>query len=255
MLIKKAIKIIQNEGWKIFLRKAIQYPFNRLRDSNLLLKLFKNQAIKKIQNLQSENQEEVFDFAWNFYFGVIRPSQIKEEFLELLKIFKEQNSKYILEIGTASGGTLFCFCKLAKNDATLISIDLPEGPFGGGYPKWKIPIYRSFAKNNQKIYLIRDDSHKSETLEKLKSILGNEKIDFLFIDGDHTYEGVRKDFEMYSPLVANGGIIAFHDIVLHPPETFCEVHKFWKEVKHRYKHMEIVKNWNQGWAGIGMLYV
>ena len=60
---------------------------------------------------------------------------------------------------------------------------------------------------------------------------------------------------MYSPLVANGGIIAFHDIVLHPPETFCEVHKFWKEIKHRYKHMEIVKNWNQGWAGIGMLYM
>jgi len=43
--------------------------------------------------------------------------------------------------------------------------------------------------------------------------------DFLFIDGDHTYEGVEGDFEMYSPLVRRGGIIAFHDIVPGPPEN------------------------------------
>jgi len=49
--------------------------------------------------------------------------------------------------------------------------------------------------------------------------LNGEPLDFLFIDGDHTYEGVKRDFEMYSPLVRNGGIIAFHDIVKHPPET------------------------------------
>jgi hypothetical protein len=30
-------------------------------------------------------------------------------------------------------------------------------------------------------------------------------VDFLFIDGDHTYEGVKKDFEMYSPLVRREG--------------------------------------------------
>ena len=253
MLIKKAIKIIQNEGWKVFSRKAIQYPFNRLRDSNLLLKLFKNQAIKKIQNLQSENQEEVFDFAWNFYFGVIRPSQIKEEFLELLKIFKEQNSKYILEIGTASGGTLFCFCKLAKNDATLISIDLPEGPFGGGYPEWKIPLYKSFARKNSKIHLIRADSHSLETLEKVKNILNGKKIDFLFIDGDHSYQGVKRDFEMYNLLVKKEGIIAFHDIIPGPIENVGGVPEFWKEIKNNFRIQEIVKDRQQGGCGIGII--
>ena len=253
MLIKKAIKIIQNEGWKVFSRKAIQYPFNRLRDSNLLLKLFKNQAIKKIQNLQSENQEEVFDFAWNFYFGVIRPSQIKEEFLELLNIFKEQNPKYILEIGTASGGTLFCFCKLAKNDATIISIDLPEGPFGGGYPEWKTIIYRAFKKPNQRLFLLRMDSHKKETLEEVKKILNGNQLDFLFIDVDHSFEGVKRDFEIYSPSVRKEGIIGFHDIIPGPIENVGGVPEFWKEIKNNFRIQEIVKDRQQGGCGIGII--
>lgn len=37
------------------------------------------------------------------------------------------------------------------------------------------------------------------------------KIDFLFIDGDHSYEGVKKDFELYSTLVNDNGIIVIHD--------------------------------------------
>lgn len=37
-------------------------------------------------------------------------------------------------------------------------------------------------------------------------------IDFLFIDGNHAYEAVRKDFEDWSPKVKPGGYIAFHDV-------------------------------------------
>jgi len=34
-------------------------------------------------------------------------------------------------------------------------------------------------------------------LKKIKAILRDKKVDFLFIDADHSYEGVKKDFEMY----------------------------------------------------------
>ena len=37
-------------------------------------------------------------------------------------------------------------------------------------------------------------------------------IRLLFIDGDHSYEGCRRDFELWSPFVVPGGIIAFHDV-------------------------------------------
>jgi predicted O-methyltransferase YrrM len=80
-------------------------------------------------------------------------------------------------------------------------------------------------------------------------------VDFLFIDGDHTYEGVRRDFEMYSPLVREGGIIAFHDIVPGPPENVGGVPEFWNKIKTRYRHLEIVRDWGQGGFGIGVIYM
>jgi predicted O-methyltransferase YrrM len=169
--------------------------------------------------------------------------QNKDEFIELLKIFKELNPKYILEIGTANGGSLFCFCKLAQDDATIISIDLPEGPLGGGYPEWRIPIYQAFAKENQNLFLLKKDSHKDETLLEVKKILEGNQLDFLFIDGDHSYEGVKKDFELYSTLVRKGGLIVFHDIVNNDPTRVdIEVPKFWSEIKNKYKFKEIIKD-------------
>jgi predicted O-methyltransferase YrrM len=258
-LLKKSIFVLKNYGLKAFIKKAARFPINRLnllRQRKAEEKAKKNpqEVIKLLKSFSSNNPEEVFDFSLNFYNGLIRPMQIKEEFIECLKIFQELNPKYILEIGTANGGTLFCFCKLAQNDATIISIDLPEGPFGGGYPEWKIPIYQTFAKENQKLYLLRKDSHKEETLEEVKKILNGKELDFLFIDGDHSYEGVKKDFEMYSPLVRKGGIIAFHDIVKHPPYVGCEVEKLWKEIKNNFNFKELIKDTNQSWAGIGVIY-
>ncbi len=94
----------------------------------------------------------------------------------MLKIFQEKNPKYILEIGTTNGGTLFCFCKLAREDAVIISIDLHEGPFGI-YPEWKISLYQSFAKENQKLYLIRKDSYQ-KTFKETQKILGENKFIF-----------------------------------------------------------------------------
>ena len=119
--------------------------------------------------------KDFVNFAFNFYTGIkikglkltIQPAQIKEEILQLLEILAKMKPKNLLEIGTANGGTLFLFCQIAHPEAKIISIDLPGGEFGGGYPKYKIPLYKSFAKEKQKIYLIRDDSHKLSTLEKL----------------------------------------------------------------------------------------
>ena len=42
-------------------------------------------------------------------------------------------------------------------------------------------------------------------------VLQDIKIDFLFIDGDHSYEGVKRDFELYTQLLTENGVILIHD--------------------------------------------
>lgn len=194
----------------------------------------------------------------------IKPLQIRWEFEQLADAIKKLKPKVAMEIGTNNGGTLYVLCRLADQSATIISLDLQHGPYGGGYHPLKIPIYKRFAAPTQRLHLVRADSHAPQTLERITGLLGGSKLDYLFIDGDHTYEGVKLDFEMYSPLVRNGGIIAFHDIIEHRPDypalaealgLRCEVVRFWEEIKLSHSHREIVENRNQGWAGIGVLHI
>lgn len=213
-------------------------------------------ALFEIKRLNRDcGLNDLVDFAFRGCYGVITPAQVESEILQLLKILSETNPKFILEIGTASGGTLFLFSRVASEDATIISVDLPGGPFGRGYPKWRIPLYKSFALPKQQIHLIRANSRDRGTLEQVKAILEGEQIDFLFIDGDHSYYGVTRDFGMYGPLVRKRGIIVFHDIVPGLRENVGGVPEFWREIKDNYDSREIVKDWNQNGYGIGVLYL
>ena len=118
-----------------------------------------------------------------------------------------------------------------------------------------MPFFTNFAQPQQKIYLIRANSHSPLSLQKAKSTLKGKSLDFLFIDGDHTYEGVKKDFEMYSPLVKKGGLVAFHDICIHPPALKSDVYSYWNEIKLTHDYEEIIADPHQGWAGIGLIYM
>ncbi len=188
-------------------------------------------------------------------FFTMKPIQVKEELEGLLALVHSVHPRTVLEIGTARGGTLYLFSSVARPDATITTVDLPRGRFGGGYPTWKIPIYMSFARDQQRIVPIRADSHEESSLEKVKEALDGRGLDFLFIDGDHSYEGVKRDYEMYSQMTRRGSLIAFHDIVPHHLESGCEVNEFWNEVKRSHEHKEIVKDWSQNWGGIGVLFV
>lgn len=213
-----------------------------------------NKICRIIKNIKLNNLDSIFDFSYKFCNGLIKPMQIKEEFIELLKIVKREKPKNFLEIGTAFGGTLFCFCRILPQNSKIISIDLPNGYLGGGYPKWKLPIYKSFANKNQNLYLIRGNSRSKTVISIIKKILNNEKLDFVFIDGDHRYNLVKKDFYIYKNFCKKGSIIAFHDIL---PDTIrkTEVYKFWNEIKNQYKHKEIISNKNNKGFGIGLVYL
>jgi predicted O-methyltransferase YrrM len=205
-------------------------------------------TLRKLKTL-----DDILKFAFNLNY--IDPWQIMEEIKNLLLILDKVKPKVILEIGTARGGTLFLFSNIAHEEAILISVDLYQSIE-------KRILFKYIKKGKQKIYLIQGDSHSIETLRKIKAILRDNKVDFLFIDADNSYEGVKKDFEMYSPLVRKGGIIAFHDII---PDYYTrygiktgswagEVYKFWNEIKEKYEHLEIIKDRNQDACGIGVLF-
>jgi predicted O-methyltransferase YrrM len=245
-------KIVNEKGYAYLVKRSIRYVLWKVFARVLVLV-----AIRRLRKMtaKTDSIESAMKVAFEFsYIGMsIRPSQIKSEISELLSLVRGIEPKTVLEIGSEGGGTLFLFTKMASKDANIISIDLPEGKFGGGYPAWKSGLFKSFAYDSQIVHLIRADSHMPETLDEARKTLGGRPLDFLFIDGDHAYEGVRKDFEMYSPLVRKGGIIAFHDICPGPAEYVGGVPDFWNEISVRYRSRSIIDNLSQGGRGIGVL--
>lgn len=71
---------------------------------------------------------------------------------------------------------------------------------------------------------ILGDCHAAPVVEQVKTWLSGRPINLLFIDGDHSYEGVRQDYEIYAPMVK--GLIAFHDLAGEPG-----VRRFWNELQ------------------------
>jgi predicted O-methyltransferase YrrM len=199
------------------------------------------------------DREAALDLAYSFDFARIRvlPAQVRSEIAAFLDRMAARAPKVVLEIGTANGGTLFLLSRVAAPDARILSLDLPGGRFGGGYPAWKSGLFRSFARAGQEVILLRGDSHEAAMAERVQARLAGAPIDLLFIDGDHRYEGVKRDAEMYAPMVRAGGIVAFHDIVPGPEEAVGGVPRFWREFKASVPTSEIVADWNQGGYGIG----
>jgi len=88
-----------------------------------------------------------------------------------------------------------------------------------GYEHIGIDIAAKYSKPD-----ILGDSRAPETVERLKGRLNGRPVNLLFIDGDHSYAGVKGDYELYAPLVEN--IIALHDIDYYPKS----VNRFWNEL-------------------------
>jgi len=178
-----------------------------------------------------------------------RPVEIRQ----LLNLLHQHRPKDVLEIGTANAGTIYLFARMAAPNATLATCDLsicnPE-------------FIASFARRQQTVHSIQGDSTSSQTQSSVRVVFPS-GVDFLFIDGDHSYEGVKKDFELYHDLVRPGGLIAFHDIVPDNETRYGVltggwaggVPKFWKEVKQSFEHQKFIQNIEQDGLGIGVIQI
>jgi cephalosporin hydroxylase len=182
----------------------------------------------------------------------IHALQKESEITRLAAKIQALKPRVIVEIGTARGGTLFIWARTNPTSELIVSIDLPGGEFGGGYDPRRGKMYREFAYGNPatELVLLRCDSHAQSSFDTLVAQLGGRNVDFLWIDGDHTYAGVEADFEMYRALVRKGGVVAFHDILTKGEGH--EVWKFWNDVKTAHVFEEIIEDPSSN-MGIGIL--
>jgi predicted O-methyltransferase YrrM len=241
-------KLERDGAWR-FLGKSLRYPFRPLMVPQAARALAARAD-------RAAGIPELVEVALGFKYGgiMINPWQIRGEIIPFLELVGSRPPRAVLEIGTANGGTFFLLARVADPEAILVTIDLPLGDFGGGYPRWRAPLYRRFASRRQRAVPMLADSHDPATFVGVHSLLEDRKLDLLFIDGDHSYEGVRRDYELYGPLVAPGGVVAFHDIVPGEPSYVGGVPRFWSEIKQTARSRELVADWDYGSCGIGVLF-
>lgn len=223
------------------LSRTLRIPFNRF---------FAFRRLKQYHT-RPRSLEETIDWAMNFgrygYF-TINTLQMRSEILALANAVAELKPRIILEIGTARGGTLLIWSSLTSEK--VVSCDLVHRE-----PQKALLEALPPPGSTCKVKLLTGNSHATEFKQRVAAELAGEKVDFLFIDGDHTVEGVRADYEDYREFVRPGGIIAFHDIVEKQPFETNQVHQFWQLIKQSAACEEFIDNPEQCGFGIGILKV
>jgi cephalosporin hydroxylase len=185
-------------------------------------------------------------------FGIV---QQPAEAIALLSLLHPSQPSCVVEIGTAHGGSLLLWARAAAPDALIVSVDLPPWELDDPAELEKRQRIASVASSGQRLHLVRGSSHDPAVLAEARRLLDARPVDFLFIDGDHSYDGVARDFRDYAPLVRPGGIVAFHDIHPHSRAWGGDVPRFWREVREQYRHAELVTSPRQDGFGIGVIWV
>ncbi|MDX1810558.1 MAG: class I SAM-dependent methyltransferase [Gammaproteobacteria bacterium] len=210
-------------------------------------------ALKKLDKFHQIDRDinEIVDTGVNLGTrGLFKVNSVQKrsEILSLVEHVKSLVPENILEIGTYNGGTLFMWANLAKRK--VVTCDLRN-------PLHRAELYKRFPSDASdcQVVTLEGDSHDAKFKDKVYTEFDGEKVDFLFIDGDHTEAGVEADFNSYKDLVRKGGIIAFHDILKKQPVKNNQVYYFWEKIKKNYKYKEFIDDPEQCGFGIGILYV
>ncbi len=143
---------------------------------------------------------------------------------------KKHNLKYIVEVGAFYGRSSICIAQGLKDrggNDTLLSID----------PHLGIPYYH----HQPTIKQFLENIHKARVKEKIRVCRGtseewsskiSEEISMLFIDGDHTYEMVKKDLTLWEDKIMHNGLVAYHDAILDGP--FRAINEIINSGKYEY---------------------
>lgn len=159
--------------------------------------------------------------------------------------------KIIVELGTHKGNSLFSMAQAIKDEGLnteIHGVDTWEGDSQAGF--YGEDIFKEFKNISKKYYKdVNIVTHKMFFDDALKEFKDN-SIDILHIDGLHTYEAVKHDFETWLPKVKkDSGVIMFHD-VCETKDDFG-VYKLWEELQKKYKHTITFEHYH----GLGVVFL
>ena len=134
----------------------------------------------------------------------------------------------IVELGTHSGESYFAFCQAVhenKTDSRSYAVDLWQGDEHAG--RYGEEVFQSVTRHNARHYTDFSQLLR-ESFDVAARQFSEGSIDLLHIDGLHTLEAVRHDFQQWAPKVRSGGVILLHDTAVRS-EGFG-VWRLWEEL-------------------------
>ena len=138
-------------------------------------------------------------------------------FEDLVWLFtSDTNSRGVVRLNIAEAAMLYRYCKKVK-DGTLLEIGRKHG---GSTVLMAAALERGFLYSVDIVLHDQATNNMRPWKDKAEFITGDSKfldwetnINLLFIDGDHSYKGVKNDIKKFSPFVKSGGYIIFHDVI------------------------------------------
>ena len=155
----------------------------------------------------------------------------------------------IVELGTYGGFSYFAFCQAVKVlglNAQCFAVDTWEGDEHVGH--YGEELFAEVQEYNQHHYASFSHLIRS-TFDEALANFGAGSIDLLHIDGRHSYENVRHDFETWQPKLSRFAIVLFHDTNVYM-EGFG-VAQFWSEIRANYPSFEFLHGHGLGVLGYG----
>jgi hypothetical protein len=138
----------------------------------------------------------------------------------------------VVELGTQTGLSYFCFCQSVAEagvSARCYAVDTWAGDeHTGSYDE---SVFADVSAHNTEHYASFSTLLRMR-FEEAVTEFEDESIELLHIDGFHTYEAVRNDFETWFPKVKPGGIVLFHDIVARLFDFGAW--RFWSELETQF---------------------
>ena len=229
--------------------------FHKNNIKDLHFDFYKNSLIKMNDERLFKFLDEEVGVSQTDYFcakfaGNLQVQQIPVEYLGLLKFFKSNNIYTYLELGVANGGSFFINSIFSQNTTNLIhcvdSLEYKDAPH----------VRQTFDKINSKVIKLKE-FFPEKTINFFNMTTdaffeqNSQKYDCIFIDADHSYEGVMKDYVNSLKFVNNNGWLIFHDI--NNDET--GVCKAWNEIKNNHKIEGVFSHEFSKACGIGILRI